>query len=100
MANSYFRKNSIARIKINGDWISDELELREGINDACQAGLFDDLAWRAEIDGLPFATLSPEEVGNLELPFREKEIFTPINEMDAERPRKENISGEMGHGLF
>ena len=25
MANSHFRKNAIARIKINGDWISDEL---------------------------------------------------------------------------
>ena len=31
MANSHFRKNIIARIKINGDWISDELELRKGI---------------------------------------------------------------------
>ena len=33
MANSHFRKNTIARIKINGDWISDELELRKGISD-------------------------------------------------------------------
>ena len=53
MANSHFKKNTVARIKINGDWISDELELRERIVDACQVGLFDDLAWRAEIDRLP-----------------------------------------------
>ena len=37
MANSHFRKNTIARIKINGDWISDELELRKGIPYAFQA---------------------------------------------------------------
>ena len=85
MANSHFRKNTIARIKINGDWIFDELELRKGIVDACQAWLSDDLVWRAEIDRLPFATLSPEEAGSLEVPFREEEIFTAINEMDGDK---------------
>ena len=72
MANSHFRKNTIARIKINGDWISDELKLRKGILDAFQAWLSDDMAWRAEIDGLPFSTLSPKETSSLELPFREE----------------------------
>ena len=60
-------------------------KLRKGIADACQAWLPDDLAWRAEIDGLPFATLSPEEVGSLEVPFREEEVFTTINEMDGDK---------------
>ena len=85
MANSHLRKNTIARIRINGDWISDEIELRKGIIDACQAWLSNDLAWRAEIDGLPFATLSPEEAGNLEMPFREEEILTAINETDGDK---------------
>ena len=85
MANSHLRKNTIARIRINGDWISDEIELRKGIADACQAWLSNDLAWRAEIDGLPFATLSPEEAGNLEMPFREEEILTAINETDGDK---------------
>ena len=85
MANSHLKKNTIARIKINGDWITDELELRKGIADACQAWLSDDLAWRVEIGGLPFATLSPEVVGILEMPFREEEIFTAINEMDGDK---------------
>ena len=85
MANSHFRKNSIARIKINGDWNSDELELRKGIFDAFQAWLSDDMAWRAEIDGLPFSTLSPEGASRLELPFREEEVFTALNEMDGDK---------------
>ena len=85
MANSHFRKNTIARIKINGVWISDELKLRKGIAYAWQAWLSDDMAWRAEIDGLPFATLSPEEASSLELPFREEEVFTAIKEMDGDK---------------
>ena len=85
MANSHFGKNTIARIKINGVWISDELKLRKGIDYAWQAWLSDDMAWRAGIDGLPFATLSPEEASSLEFPFREEEVFTAIKEMDGDK---------------
>ena len=42
---------------------------------------------------MPFATLSPKEVGNLELTFREEEIFTTINEMDGDKaPGPDNFS--------
>ena len=34
MANAHFRKNTLARIKINGAWLSEERELREGISHA------------------------------------------------------------------
>ena len=34
MLNSHFRRNTIVRIKINGVWISNEFELREGISSA------------------------------------------------------------------
>ena len=85
MASSHFRRNTIACIKINGVWISDELELREGISNAFQSWLSDDKAWRAEIDGLPFVTLSPEEASSVELPFRGEEVFTALNEMDGDK---------------
>ena len=77
MANSHFRRNTIACIKINGVWISDEFELREEICSAFQSWLFDDMAWRAEIDELPFSSLSPEESSRLELSFREEEVSLP-----------------------
>ena len=85
MTNSHFRRNTIARIKINGVWIFYELELREGISSAIQSWLFDDKAGKAEIDGLPFATLSPKEASSLELPFREEEVFTALNERDGDK---------------
>ena len=43
------------------------------------------MAWRVEIDELPFASLSPEEARRLELPFREEEVFTALNEMDKDK---------------
>ena len=43
------------------------------------------MAWRAEIDGFPFSTLSPKETSSLELPFREEEVFTALNEMDGDK---------------
>ena len=64
---------------------SDEFELREGISSAFKSWLSNHMAWRAEIDGLPFASPSPEEATRLELPFREEEVFTALNEMDGDK---------------
>ena len=44
MANSHFRRNTIARIKINGVWIPDEFELREGISSTFQSWLSNNMA--------------------------------------------------------
>ena len=85
MTNSRFRKNTIAHIKINGVWISIELEHREGISNAFQSWLSDDMAWRAEIDELLFSTLSPEKTSSLEFPFREDEVFAALNKMDGDK---------------
>ena len=85
MANSHFRNNAFARIKINGVWISKDLEIREGISKAFQSLLMDNLGWRAELDRLDFATRSPNEARNLEMPFREEELFIALNEMEGDK---------------
>ena len=86
MANAHFRKNTLARIKINGVWLSEERELREGISHAFQTLLTDNLSWRAELDGLSFSTLNLNDARNLELPFREEEVFTALNNMLGDKP--------------
>ena len=85
MANAHFRKNTLARIKINGVWLFAERELREGISHAFQTLLTDNLSWRAELDGLFFFTLNLNDSRNLELPFREKEVFTTLNDMEGDK---------------
>ena len=85
MANAHLRKNTLARIKINGVRLSEERELREGISHAFQTLLIDNLSWRAELDGLSFSTLNPNDARNLELPFREEEVFIALNDMEGDK---------------
>ena len=59
--------------------------MREGISNAFQSLFSDNMDWRAEIDGLPFASLNPEEASSLEVPFREEEVFIALNEMDGDK---------------
>ena len=51
MTNAHFRKNMLARIKINGEWL---FEAREEIARAFQTLLTDNLDQRAEIEGCLF----------------------------------------------
>ena len=46
-------------------WLFDEFELREGIPNAFQSLLTNNMEWRAELDGLPFTMLSLEDVTKL-----------------------------------
>ena len=75
----------LARIKINGEWLSEESEVREGIARACQTLLIDKLDRRAAIDGLPFSTMSLDKARSLELPLKEGEVFIALNEMEGDK---------------
>ena len=59
--------------------------MREGISNAFQSLFSDNMDWRAEIDGMSFASLNPEKAGSLEVPFREEEVFIALNEKDANK---------------
>ena len=59
--------------------------MREGISNAFQSLLSNNMDWRAEIEGLSFTSLNSEEVGSLEVPFREEEVFIALNEMDGDK---------------
>ena len=75
MANSHFRSNSLVIIKINGAWLTEGQEIREGVANAFQQFLSDKMERRAELDGLTFTALNSVEASSLEVPFREDEIL-------------------------
>ena len=52
MANAHRSNNSLDRIKINGVWLSEEQEVREGVANAYQQMLSEDLGWKADIGRL------------------------------------------------
>ena len=86
MTNSHFRKNALVRVKIEGVWLSNDQEVREGISRAFQSLLLDKLTSRAEIEGLPLATLCPKEARSMEVPFREEKVYVALNELNGDKP--------------
>ena len=85
MANSHFRKNAIIIIKVNGVWLIEEKEIREGVAGAFQSLFSDNMVGRAGITSLPFVSLTPGEAGSLEVSFKEEEIFIALNELNGEK---------------
>ena len=49
MANAHRRNNTLDRIKINGVWLSEEQEVKEGIVNAFQQLLSEESGWKADI---------------------------------------------------
>ena len=72
------------RIKINGVELAEEQEVREGIVNAFQQQLLEELGWRAGIEGLHLQRLNHSEAEALEMPFTEEEIFLTLMEMNGD----------------
>ena len=70
MANAHCKRNLIGRIKVNGEWVTEEPQISEKIVNNCQLLLADSGGlWRPSINGLPFSRLSIEASGGLEEAF-------------------------------
>ncbi|RVX18324.1 hypothetical protein CK203_006587 [Vitis vinifera] len=74
MASAHRRNNCMERIKINGEWLLEEQEIREGIANAFKELLSEDTGWKADIGSLQLDQISQEEAEILERPFTEDEI--------------------------
>ena len=85
MASAHHRNNSLDRIKINGEWLSEEQEIREGIANAFHNLLSEDMGWKAAIGRLQFDQISQQEVENLERFFTEDEIHAALMEMNEDK---------------
>ena len=66
MANAHRRNNSMDKIKINGRWLEEEREVREGVVNAFQQLLSEDQSWKSDIEGLQLKSLSHAEAEGLE----------------------------------
>ena len=52
MANAHKRRNNVDRIKINGEWLTEENDIREGIANAFKTLLSNPGEWRPSVSGL------------------------------------------------
>ena len=85
MANAHRSNNSLDKIKIDGVWLLEEQEVREGIANAYQQMLFEDSGWKADTGRLQLDQISQQEVENLEIPFSENEIQSALMEMNGDK---------------
>ncbi|RVW81753.1 putative ribonuclease H protein [Vitis vinifera] len=85
MASAHRRNNSFERIKINGEWLLEEQEIREGIANAFHNLLSEDMGWKVDIGRLQFDQISQQEAKNLERSFTEDEIHAALMEMNGDK---------------
>ena len=85
MANAHRNNNSLDRIKIDGVWLVEEQEIREGIANAYQQRLSEDLGWKADIERIQLDQISQQEAESLEISFSENEIHSALMEMSGDK---------------
>ena len=75
MANPHKRRNTIERIRIGGEWLIGEENVRIGIVNSFKELLIDPGGWRASPEDLNFSRIDDFEAVRLEVPFTEEEVF-------------------------
>ena len=85
MTNAHSRNNSLDKIKVNGVWLTEEKDVREGLANAFHQLLSEDSGWKTDIEGLHLEHLSIQEAESLELPFFEEEIRFALMEMNSDK---------------
>ncbi|KAJ9704891.1 hypothetical protein PVL29_003103 [Vitis rotundifolia] len=85
MANAHRRNNTLDRVKINGVWLTEEQEVREGIAHAFHQSLSEETGWKADIGMIQLDQINQQEAENLETPFSEAEIHSALLEMNGDK---------------
>ena len=85
MANLHQRRNTISKMRINGEFITGEEQLRLRIVKAFESMLADTGDWRANLVGLHFSRLNALEDENLEQQFTKAEVFNALNDLNGDK---------------
>ncbi|RVW50576.1 Transposon TX1 uncharacterized 149 kDa protein [Vitis vinifera] len=85
MANAHRNNNTVDRVKIDGVWLEEDQEVREGIANAFHQRLSEDVGWKADIEGIQLDRISQQEAESLEIPFSENEIHSALMEMSGDK---------------
>ncbi|RVX18630.1 hypothetical protein CK203_006499 [Vitis vinifera] len=78
IANAHRRRNLLSRVKINGSWLTEENEVRNGVMNEFKLLLSTVEGWRPCIRGMSFKRLEPVVATRLEEPFSEQEMLETL----------------------
>ena len=79
MANAHRRRDQMARVKIDGVWVTQDKDLRVAMGRAFQLLLFTNDDWRPNLSELSFERLEDSKITGLEKPFIEEEVFKVLS---------------------
>ena len=85
MTNSHRRRNTINKIKINGEWLTEDSRVRQGIVEAFENLLSEPGGWRASLMNLSFSRIIGVEAARLEEPFTEEEVKAALIKMNGDK---------------
>ncbi|RVW15175.1 LINE-1 reverse transcriptase-like [Vitis vinifera] len=85
MASAHRRNNAMGRIKVNGEWLVEKQEVKEGIVNSFQQLLTEDMVWQADIGNIQVGCISQQDAESLEVPFAETEIHSALMEMNGDK---------------
>ena len=85
MANAHQRKNSLARVKIEDGWLTEEEKINEAV-----VGHFHNLltapdVWRPGVNGFQFKQLERQDVFGLEKQFSEEEVYSALRSFSGDK---------------
>ncbi|RVW20831.1 putative ribonuclease H protein [Vitis vinifera] len=85
MANAHRRRNSMARVKINGTWLTEGNEIRDEVVNVFKVQLSTAGNWSPTLVAFPFARLEALEAARLEEPFFEEEVFEALKSFSGDK---------------
>ena len=85
MASAHRRNNAMGRIKVNGEWLVEEQEVKEGIVNSFQQLLTENMVWQADIGNIQVSCISQQDAKCIEVPFAETEIHSALMEMNGDK---------------
>ena len=85
MTNSHKKSNTIERIRIGGEWLEGDGEVRTGIVSAFKVLLSDPGSWRASPEGMDLFRLEVSTASKLKEPFIEVEIHVALLKLNGDK---------------
>ncbi|RVW88789.1 Transposon TX1 uncharacterized 149 kDa protein [Vitis vinifera] len=85
MANSNSRRNCLKKIKVNGNWLSEDQEIQRGVVRAYQDLLSDPGGWHPSMSSMEFDRIGSEEAARLEEMISMEEVYLALSELNGDK---------------
>ncbi|KAJ9681633.1 hypothetical protein PVL29_017839 [Vitis rotundifolia] len=85
MANAHSRRNWLSKLKVDGCWHSEQINLKNSVVGAFQKLYSEEEGWRPSIEGLSLLSINRSEAERMEIPFTEEEVFAALSDLGKDK---------------